>query len=36
MNKALDEVRAGEARRMATESRVPVLRMGSSSNAKRI
>jgi transposase len=26
MNKALDEVRAGESRRMATESRVPVLR----------
>jgi transposase len=26
MNKALDEVRAGESRRMATEGRVPVLR----------
>lgn len=26
MNKALDEVRAGESRRMATEDRVPVLR----------
>ena len=26
MNKALDEVRAGEARRLASEGRVPVLR----------
>ena len=26
MNKAVDEVRAGESRRMATEGRVPVLR----------
>ena len=35
MNKALDEVRAGESRRIAVEGRIPVLknRAGSCSNA---
>ena len=38
MDKALDEVRAGESRRMASEGQTPLLksRSGSCSSGKRI
>jgi transposase len=38
MNRALDEIRAGESRRMAMEGRTPVLKKSRCycSNAKRI